>query len=53
LANDLARRASMTAFLCFVVAHLECPDMPVILRVRRGERVGDEPNKVAVKSQIA
>src|SRR5690348_8857104 len=27
LANDLARRASMTAFLCFVVAHLEWPDM--------------------------
>src|SRR6478752_8271421 len=26
LANDLARRASMTAFLCLVVAHLECPD---------------------------
>src|SRR5690606_37205277 len=27
LAHDLARRASMTAFLCFVVAHLECPDI--------------------------
>jgi hypothetical protein len=25
-ANDLARRESMIAFLCFVVAHLECPD---------------------------
>src|SRR5690606_12723759 len=25
LANDFARRASMTAFLCLVVAHLECP----------------------------
>ena len=24
-ANALARRASMTAFLCLVVAHLECP----------------------------
>jgi hypothetical protein len=22
----LARRESMIAFLCFVVAHLECPD---------------------------
>jgi hypothetical protein len=22
----LARRLSMTAFLCLVVAHLECPD---------------------------
>src|SRR3954449_3975979 len=27
LANSLPRRASTTAFLCFVVAHLECPDM--------------------------
>src|SRR6478735_12737486 len=26
LANDFARRASITAFLCLVVAHLECPD---------------------------
>src|ERR687894_216861 len=31
LANDLARRASMTAFLCFVVAHFEWPDMGSIL----------------------
>src|SRR4249919_3639782 len=29
LANILPRRASMTAFLCLVVAHLECPLMPV------------------------
>src|SRR3954468_3536394 len=28
-ANILPRRASMTAFLCLVVAHLECPLMPV------------------------
>src|SRR5262245_60255618 len=28
LANILPRLASMTAFLCFVVAHLEWPDMP-------------------------
>src|SRR5215212_6562688 len=27
LANSLPRRASITAFLCLVVAHLECPDM--------------------------
>jgi hypothetical protein len=27
LAKDLALLASMIAFLCFVVAHLECPDM--------------------------
>jgi hypothetical protein len=26
-AHDFARRESMTAFLCLVVAHLECPDM--------------------------
>src|SRR6478735_9233550 len=27
LAQDLARLESMMAFLCFVVAHLECPDI--------------------------
>src|SRR6478609_4953837 len=26
LAKDFARRESITAFLCLVVAHLECPD---------------------------
>src|SRR6201991_2817660 len=30
LANILPRRASMTAFLCFVVAHLEWPLMQVL-----------------------
>src|SRR6187200_1612279 len=30
LANILPRRASMTAFLCLVVAHLEWPDMPLL-----------------------
>src|ERR1700759_3050610 len=30
-AKSLPRRASMTAFLCFVVAHLEWPDMRVEL----------------------
>ena len=34
LANDLARRESMIAFLCFVVAHLEWPDMRSSLRGR-------------------
>src|SRR6478609_2978551 len=29
-AHDLARRLSMTAFLCLVVAHLECPDMVLL-----------------------
>lgn len=27
LANDFARLASIAAFLCLVVAHLECPDI--------------------------
>src|SRR5919107_4406628 len=35
LAKSLPRRASITAFLCLVVAHLECPDMrPLRLRLR-------------------
>src|SRR5215212_7981134 len=33
LANILPRRASMTAFLCLVVAHLEWPDMGSFLRL--------------------
>src|SRR6478609_4969909 len=33
-ANDFARRESMIAFLCLVVAHLECPDMRLLNRVR-------------------
>src|ERR687889_2489758 len=40
LADILPRRASMTAFLCLVVAHFEWPDMrfPSLLRrVRRHE----------------
>src|SRR6476620_7444686 len=32
LANDLARRESMIAFLCLVVAHLEWPDIPPVYR---------------------
>src|SRR5215475_2829793 len=31
LANSLPRLASTTAFLCFVVAHLEWPDMSAVL----------------------
>ena len=31
LANILPRRASMTAFLCLVVAHLEWPDISAFL----------------------
>src|SRR6188474_1422041 len=36
LANILPRRASMTAFLCLVVAHLEWPDMPLLPSSVRG-----------------
>src|SRR5690349_6192317 len=36
LANILPRRASMTAFLCLVVAHLEWPDISVPLLARAG-----------------
>src|SRR5215207_4576741 len=35
LANILPRRASMTAFLCLVVAHFEWPDMTSLLNPRR------------------
>src|SRR6201746_818088 len=35
LANSLPRLASMPAFLCFVVAHLEWPLMKVLPRSRR------------------
>src|SRR4051812_19365602 len=31
LANSLPRRASMTAFLCLVVAHFEWPDISAVL----------------------
>src|SRR6478609_1690552 len=30
-AKDFARRESMTAFLCLVVAHLECPDILLVI----------------------
>jgi len=36
LANDFARRESVIAFLCLVVAHLEWPDMVNILTSRGG-----------------
>src|SRR4051794_12872102 len=42
LANILPRRASMTAFLCLVVAHFEWPDMggfPLRLSIQRGRGV--------------
>src|SRR3954447_21589555 len=43
-ANILPRRASMTAFLCLVVAHLEWPDISAFLPcwlLRRGRRRAD------------
>src|SRR5659263_420871 len=43
LANILPRRASTTAFLCLVVAHLEWPDIRVFLPLHdqlRGRRTG-------------
>src|SRR6188474_497722 len=47
LANILPRRASMTAFLCFVVAHLEWPDMAIPSSL--GLRVlGDQVHEHAV-----
>jgi hypothetical protein len=38
LAKSLPRLASMTAFLCLVVAHLECPDMRVLRLLVRSVR---------------
>src|SRR3954469_6170257 len=40
LANSLPRRASMTAFLCLVVAHLLWPLMFHLVRRRRPSRYG-------------
>src|SRR5258705_10916779 len=50
-AKSLPRRASTTAFLCLVVAHLEWPDMasPLCLNVRAAHHVHEEP----VHPQIA
>src|SRR3954469_5105556 len=49
LANILPRRASMTAFLCLVVAHLEWPDISAFLPLRasasgrRDDEVAEDP----------
>src|SRR5687768_10977514 len=40
LAHDFARRESMTAFLCLVVAHLECPDMVLLYSRSSAGRIG-------------
>src|SRR5437588_6964640 len=38
LENCAPRRESTTAFLCLMLAHLECPDMARILRTQRARR---------------
>src|SRR5262245_36773960 len=46
LANILPRRASMTAFLCLVVAHLEWPDISYLSDLRAGvlgDQVDEQP----------
>src|SRR3546814_5765440 len=53
LANDLARRESMTAFLCLVVAHLEWPDMMAILRGHNGGMSPDPSARPRVASVCA
>src|SRR5919106_3960898 len=54
LANSLPRRASMTAFLCLVVAHFEWPDMnAVLLCVRRSGCSGPhDVHEVAVDAVV-
>src|SRR5690349_15575577 len=53
LAKSLPRRASMTAFLCFVVAHLECPDMlPSALLRRSRSRLPDELDEELVHTRV-
>src|SRR4029450_12409852 len=56
LANILPRLASMTAFLCLVVAHLEWPDMRN-LRVYRLSSVvcgpADQLDEVPVDAEVA
>src|SRR5919107_82974 len=54
LANILPRRASMTAFLCLVVAHFEWPDMTLpsdLRRVRRHE-VDEDPMDAGVATHL-
>src|SRR5215468_4493483 len=46
LANILPRRASMTAFLCLVVAHFEWPDMVLLPSFSRsGPGTGGGPGR--------
>src|SRR3954454_19928116 len=50
LANILPRRASMTAFLCLVVAHLEWPDIVPLLTplLRSVDQVQEQAMDAAV-----
>src|SRR5450830_879752 len=51
LANDLARRESLIAFWCLVVAHLEWPDMLNILASAAG--AADEPcRRVGIPARL-
>src|SRR6188768_1465456 len=56
LAKSLPRLASIAAFLCLVVAHLEWPDIsPSICRLRRVRRSGraDQVHEHAVDAIVA
>src|SRR3954451_15143289 len=63
LANSFPRRASMTAFLCLVVAHLEWPDMRCCLyfrcrvsstcRTKSGPGPVDHPHEQLVHPVVA
>ena len=50
LANSLPRLASMTAFLCFVVAHLEWPLMPSPPAARWAQAPSGQPSSLAPPS---
>src|SRR5512145_2758462 len=56
LAKSLPRRASITAFLCLVVAHLEWPDMrgsSVCRAWSARHGVADDPHEVLVHPLVA
>src|SRR6478609_251175 len=45
-AKSLPRLASITAFLCFVVAHLEWPDICLLLRVTKNDSNPRDPTGI-------
>src|SRR3954453_20327790 len=53
LANILPRLASMTAFLCLVVAHLEWPDMVNLRRYPSSSPSADHLDEVPMDAQVA